>query len=46
MWEKVKYEKVSSVSILEILQDFKTNKSAGVGNLAGRFFKDDLYTYN
>ena len=36
----LKFEKVSSVSILKILKEFKTNKATGVDNLAGRFLKD------
>ena len=45
--KKLKFEKVSSVSILKILKEFKTNKATGIDNLAGRFLKDGsniLYT--
>ena len=38
--KKLQFEKVSSVSILKILKEFKTNKATGVDNLAGRFLKD------
>ena len=38
--KKLKFEAVSSVSILKILKEFKTNKATGVDNLAGRFLKD------
>ena len=38
--KKLKFEKVSSVSILQILQEFKTNKATEVDNLVGRFHKD------
>ena len=38
--KKLKFEKVSSVSILKILKEFKTNKATEVDNLAGRFLKD------
>ena len=34
------FEKVSSVSILKILKEFRTNKATGVDNLAGRFLED------
>ena len=34
---QLKFEKVSSVSILKILKEFKTNKATMVDNLAGRF---------
>ena len=47
MKKKLKFEKVSSVSILKILKEFKTNKATGIDNLAGRFLKDGsniLYT--
>ena len=37
---KLKLEKVSSVSILKTLKEFKTNKTIGVESLAGRFLKD------
>ena len=39
--KNLKFEKVSSVSILKILKKFKTNKATEVDNLAGRFLKDD-----
>ena len=42
--KKLKFEKVSSVSILKILEEFKTNKAIGVDNLAGRFLKDGSNT--
>ena len=35
---------VSSVSILEILKEFKTHKATGVDDLAGRFLKDSSTT--
>ena len=35
----LKFEKVSSVSVLKILKEFKTNKATGVYNLAGGFLK-------
>ena len=38
--KKLKFEKVSSVSILKILKEFKTNKATEVDNLAGWFLKD------
>ena len=38
--KKLKFEKVSSVSILKILKEFKTNKATVTDNLAGRFLKD------
>ena len=38
--KKLRFEKVSSVSILKILKEYKTNKATGVDNLAGRFLKD------
>ena len=38
--KKLKFEKVSSVSILKILKEFKTNKATGIDNLVGRFLKD------
>ena len=40
MKKKLKFEKVSSVSILKILKEFKTSKVTGVDNLAGRFLKN------
>ena len=36
---KEKLSSVSSVSILKILNEFKTNKATGVSNLAGGFLK-------
>ena len=38
--KKLKFEKVSSVSMLKILKEFKTSKATGVDDLAGRFVKD------
>ena len=38
--KKLKFEKVSSVSILKILKEFKTYKATGTDNLAGRFLKE------
>ena len=38
--KKLNFEKVSSVSILKISKEFKTNKATGVDNLTGRFLKD------
>ena len=38
--KKLKFEKVSSVSILKILKEFKTNKATGIDNLVRRFLKD------
>ena len=38
--KKLKFEKVSSVSILKILKEFKTSKATGVDDRAGRFFND------
>ena len=38
--KKLKFETVSSVSILKILKEFKTNKATGTDNLVGRFLKD------
>ena len=38
--KKLKFGKVSSASILKMLQEFKANKATGVDNLAGRFLKD------
>ena len=35
-----KFEKVSSLSILKILKEFKANRAAGIDLLAGRFLKD------
>ena len=40
----LKFEKVSSVSILKILKEFKTNKVTGVDNLTGRFLKNGSNT--
>ena len=40
--KKLKFEKVSSVSILKILKEFKTNKATGIDNLVGRFLKNGL----
>ena len=40
MKKKLKFEKVSSVSILKILKEFKTSKVTGVDNLAGKFLKN------
>ena len=37
--KKLISEKVSSVSVLKILKEFKTNKATWVDNLAGRFLK-------
>ena len=37
--KKLKFEKVSSVLILKILKEFKTNKTTGIDNLARRFLK-------
>ena len=34
--EKLKFEKVSSVSILKILKEFKTNKATWIDNLVER----------
>ena len=42
---KFKIEKVSSVSILKILQQFKTNKATEKDSPAGRFPKDDSKTH-
>ena len=45
--KKLKFEKVSSVSILKILKEFKANKTTGADNLARSFLKDGpntLYT--
>ena len=42
--KKLKFKKVSSMSILKILEEFKTNKAIGVDNLAGRFLKDGSNT--
>ena len=36
--KKLKFEKVSSVSILKILKEFKTNKATGVDHRAGEVF--------
>ena len=44
MKKKLKFEKVTSVPILKILKEFKTNKATGVENLARRFLKDVLST--
>ena len=38
--KKLKFEKVSSVSILKIIKEFKTSKATGVDDRAGRFFND------
>ena len=38
--KKFKFEKVSSVSILKILRELKTNKATGVDNLAEKFLTD------
>ena len=38
--KKLKFEKVSSVSILKILKEFKTNKATGIDNIVRRFLKD------
>ena len=38
--KNLKFIKVSSVSILKILKEFKTNKAIGVDSLTGRFLKD------
>ena len=42
--QKLKFEKVSSVSILKILQEFETIKTTWVDNLTGRFLKDSPNT--
>ena len=42
--KKLKFEKVSSVSVLKILKEFKTNKATEVDNLAGRLLKDGSNT--
>ena len=39
--KNLKFIKVSSVPILKILKEFKTNKAIGVDSLMGRFLKDD-----
>ena len=39
LWKKLKFEKRSSVLILKLLKEFKTNKAAGTDNQAGRFLK-------
>ena len=49
--KKLKFEKASSLSILKILKEFKTNKATGIDNLAGRLsfailYKYTLYTYS
>ena len=38
--KKLEFEKISSLSILKILKEFKTNKATEVDNLAGWFLKD------
>ena len=40
----IKIEKVSSVLILKMLQEFKTSKATGVDSLAGKFLKDGSNT--
>ena len=42
--KKLKFEKVSSVSILKTLKEFETNKLTGVDNLSERFLKDGSNT--
>ena len=42
--KRLKFEKVSSVSILKILKEFKTKKATGVDNLAGKFLEDGSNT--
>ena len=42
---KLKIGKVSSVSILKILQEFKTNKATEKDSLVGRFLKDGSKTH-
>ena len=41
---KIKFENVSSVSILRVLKEFKTKKHTGIDNLAGRILEDNLKT--
>ena len=42
--KKLKFEKVSSVSVVKVLKESKTSKATGVDNLAGRFLKDSSDT--
>ena len=42
--KKLKFERVSLVSVLKILKEFKTNKATEVDNLVGRFLKDGSNT--
>ena len=44
MKKRIKIEKVSSVLILKMLQEFKTSKATGVDSLAGKFLKDGSNT--
>ena len=41
---KIKFENVSSVSILRVLKEFKTQKLTRIDNLAGRILEDNLKT--
>ena len=43
--KQLKFEKVSSVSILKILNEFKTYKATGIYNVTRRFLKDTLKVY-
>ena len=42
--KKIKFDKVSSVSVLKTLKEFKTNKATGVYNQVRRFLKDGSNT--
>ena len=42
--KKLKFEKASWVSILNILKELKTKKTTGIDNLTGRFLKDSSDT--
>ena len=38
------FEKLSSVSILKIFEEFRSNIATGIDNLVGRFLKDGSNT--